>query len=37
LRALHLVDVRDAKIVQIDHFVLPELGPLFELPESRER
>lgn len=37
LRALQLVDVRDAKIAQIDHFVLPELGPIFQLPELRKR
>jgi len=34
LRAIHLVELRDDAIVGIDHFMLPELGPLFGLPAT---
>ena len=37
LRAIQLVDVRDDAIVGIDHFMLPELGPLFQLPPELEQ
>jgi len=34
LRAIHLVELKDDAIVSIDHFMLPELGPLFGLPAT---
>jgi RNA polymerase sigma-70 factor, ECF subfamily len=34
LRAIHLVEPKDDAIVSIDHFMLPELGPLFGLPAT---
>jgi RNA polymerase sigma-70 factor, ECF subfamily len=34
LRAIHLVELKDNAIVSIDHFMLPELGPLFGLPAT---
>ncbi len=37
LRAIHLVELKDDAIVSIDHFMLPELGPLFGLPSALDR
>jgi RNA polymerase sigma-70 factor (ECF subfamily) len=37
LRAIHLVELKDDAIIGIDHFMLPELGPLFGLPSSLGR
>ncbi len=34
LRAIQLIDVKDGAIVGIDHFLLPELGPVFGLPRE---
>jgi RNA polymerase sigma-70 factor (ECF subfamily) len=34
LRAIHLVELRDDAIVSIDHFMLPELGSIFGLPDA---
>jgi RNA polymerase sigma-70 factor (ECF subfamily) len=37
LRAIQLVDIRDDKIVNIDHFMLPGLARTFALPEETPR
>lgn len=37
LRAIHLVALKDGAIFSIDHFMLPELGPLFGLPAELNR
>jgi len=37
LRAIHLVEVKDELIISIDHFMLPELAPLFGLPSELAR
>jgi RNA polymerase sigma-70 factor, ECF subfamily len=34
LRAIQLIDVREGAIVSIDHFMLPELGPIFGLRDA---
>jgi RNA polymerase sigma-70 factor (ECF subfamily) len=34
LRAIQLVEVKDDAIVSIDHFMLPDLGSIFALPEA---
>jgi hypothetical protein len=34
LRAIHLVEMKEGAIISIDHFMLPELGPLFGLPAT---
>jgi RNA polymerase sigma-70 factor, ECF subfamily len=36
LRAIQLVELRDQLVVSIDHFVLPELGPVFGLADELE-
>ncbi len=36
LRAIQLVELRDDMISSIDHFMLPELGPAFGLPQELE-
>ncbi|MEO7033351.1 MAG: RNA polymerase subunit sigma-70 [Polyangiaceae bacterium] len=37
LRAVQLVELRDNAVVSIDHFMLPELGPAFGLPQELDR
>jgi RNA polymerase sigma-70 factor, ECF subfamily len=37
LRAIQLVELKGHAVISIDHFMLPELGPVFDLPLELER